>query len=204
MNFHHSNFIKRQEEKFFLDQVELSNVLLEFEASPTYEAREVNSLYFDCLNFLSFYDSEEGVVPRQKFRFRWYGDSEYDFGKPGAIEVKQTGEQYRLKDTYKLEPHSISIMQEFLRKKYQNFLFPVCQISYTRLYFANVNELRFTYDFNIKARQFGSKSFLKIPQNIFEVKYSSQINRQKFSALMGDRKTRFSKYNEAINKLHIL
>ncbi len=70
--------------------------------------------------------------------------------------------------------------------------------------FANENKLRFTYDFDIKARQFGSKSFLKIPQNIFEVKYSSQINRQIFSALMGDRKTRFSKYNEAINKLNIL
>jgi hypothetical protein len=204
MNFRTDSSIKRQEEKFFLDQVELSNILIRFDASPTYPSRSVNSLYFDCSNFVSFHESEEGVVPRRKYRFRWYGESNYQFGTPGAIEVKETCEQYRLKETLRAKPSSIASMQRLFREKCINYLFPVCQISYTRAYFANISGLRFTYDFDIKARQQGSNSFLKIPSNIFEVKYTSQINRQIFSALTGDRKTRFSKYNEAVQRLHIL
>jgi hypothetical protein len=204
MHFKPGNVIKRQEEKFFLDQVELSNILIRFDASPAYPSRNVNSLYFDCSNFVSFHESEEGVVPRHKYRFRWYGESDYQLETPGAIEVKKTCEQYRLKESLHAKPSTILAMQELFRDKCIASLFPVCQISYTRAYFANGSGLRFTYDFDIKARQHGSNTFLKIRQNIFEVKYASQINRQIFSALTGDRKTRFSKYNEAINQLNIL
>ena len=45
-----------------------------------YEDRQINSIYFDNNDKDSFFDSEEGTVPRKKIRLRYYGSenlSEY-------------------------------------------------------------------------------------------------------------------------------
>lgn len=89
----------RQEEKFFLNNKNLSYILNYFKAYPTHPIRKVNSIYFDTTNLETFNDGEEGVVPRKKFRFRWYGNSNTISQNLGSIEIKTTYEHFKEKNT---------------------------------------------------------------------------------------------------------
>ena len=39
-----------------------------------YQKRAINSCYFDTQNFRMFHESEDGILPRRKIRFRWYNN----------------------------------------------------------------------------------------------------------------------------------
>jgi len=143
--------MNRQEEKYFLSQHEVSLLLRRFECISTYPVRQINSVYFDTQQFASFTDSEEGVVPRGKFRYRWYGDRQ-EIASSGALEIKVTNEHFRQKSS---RPFSFNSSQEFaeaFRSDSPLTLNPVCQVSYQRAYFESSNGLRFTYDFDLIAR----------------------------------------------------
>ena len=189
--------MNRQEEKYFLSQHEVSLLLRRFECISTYPVRHINSVYFDTQQFASFTDSEEGVVPRRKFRYRWYGDRQ-EIASSGTLETKVTNEYFRQKSS---RPFSFNSSQEFaeaFRSDSPLTLNPVCQVSYQRAYFESRNGLRFTYDFDLIARSVAGWMTKKIPKTVLEIKYASDVPDAEFSSLLGDRKTRFSKYNEAV------
>lgn len=195
--------MKRQEEKYFISHQELSLLLVEFNAKPTYPVRRINSIYFDTPSYSSFSDSEEGVVPRSKFRYRWYGDLNR-MSKEGALEIKITKDHHREKTSDPVSFDADSDLLKCFQGKVADNLIPVCQVSYQRLYFENLSGVRFTYDFDIVTRLPIGIGCQKIPKTVLEVKYQSNVARSDFSSLLGDRKTRFSKYNEAVLALRLI
>ncbi len=189
----------RQEEKFFFNIENLSYILNYFKAFPINPIRRVNSIYFDTSDLETFNDGEEGVVPRKKFRFRWYGNSNTISQNLGSIEIKTTYEHFKEKNT--ITKKKILEAKKYFATLLNVKLFPICQISYDRAYYLNDENYRFTFDYNIQFKKVGGAIFHKINQNIFEVKYSSMQSHNITISNLADKKTRFSKYNEAILKL---
>ena len=70
----------RYEIKFILDNANLSKIYQWIKertfAIRTYPNRQVNSLYFDDINYTSVKDNLAGVSDRKKMRLRWYGKEE--------------------------------------------------------------------------------------------------------------------------------
>ena len=191
--------MKRQEQKFFLSFEEISKVLCTYNAHMVHPSRIVNSIYFDTTDFKFYHEGEEGSVPREKYRFRWYG-SPINISKKGQVEVKKTFDNFKTKESYEKEFKNFSEIQLAIINYCDNHIIPICQVSYERLYFANLNGLRFTYDYNIQFKNLNDTSFIRSPNNIFEIKYED-INSSYFSSLLGDKMTRFSKYHEAVSNL---
>ena len=191
--------MKRQEQKFFLNFEEISSILSFFNATMVHPVRTVNSIYFDTDNHRFYHEGEEGSVPREKYRFRWYGDSSKIRNK-GQIEIKKTFDNYKTKESVGIRFNNFSQVKSAINSKCNDYLYPICQVSYERLYYANKSGLRFTYDYNIQFKNFLQNNFLKSHNNIFEVKYEN-INNSLFPSLLGDKMTRFSKYNEALATL---
>ncbi len=63
--------MKRFEQKYLLDSVNINNVLKQIKAIPAYNSRWINSIYYDTRAFTFYNESVEGTVPRKKIRFRW-------------------------------------------------------------------------------------------------------------------------------------
>jgi hypothetical protein len=63
-------------------------------AREQYSQRAVSSIYFDTLSFNSFFDGEEGSVPRKKYRYRVYDtnlqSTEKGTATSGVFEKKET------------------------------------------------------------------------------------------------------------------
>ena len=60
-----------------------------------YTDRQVYSIYFDNKINQSFYESEEGVVPRKKIRLRYYGNNKDKI----LLEKKISSAEGRFKET---------------------------------------------------------------------------------------------------------
>ena len=61
--------MKRFEQKYLLDSVNINNVLKQINAKPVYNSRWINSIYYDTKNLILYNESVEGTVPRKKIRF---------------------------------------------------------------------------------------------------------------------------------------
>ena len=69
----------RREKKFRLsksDQKLLKISLLKKGMSTLYPKRIVTSCYFDTKDLRIFRESDEGILPRKKIRFRWYEEND--------------------------------------------------------------------------------------------------------------------------------
>lgn len=194
--------MRRQEEKYFVDGYGLSRALRAFNCFPLYPSRGINSLYFDTSDLQCFHDSEEGSVPRTKCRYRWYGDRD-QLGVAGAIEVKTTEVHYRGKVSKRVEIANCSDLTRVVTEFFGRALEPVCQVSYRRLYYGNNTGMRITFDEMITYKKWGSTAFISSEKSVMEIKYSSEVQDHQYANVLGSVKTRFSKYNEAVAKLHI-
>ena len=58
--------MKRFEQKYLLDSVNINNVLKQIDAKPVYNSRWINSIYYDTKEFIFYNESVEGTVPRKK------------------------------------------------------------------------------------------------------------------------------------------
>ena len=56
----------------FLIAISRSN----FAFTESYNARNVNTIYFDDTNCSSIFENLDGVSSKKKYRLRWYGNSE--------------------------------------------------------------------------------------------------------------------------------
>ena len=79
----------RKEKKFRVTINDFNNFkvfLLQKGMKKLYEPRIIHSAYYDTKNLQTFSDSEEGTLPRKKFRVRWYNNSfEYTFEKKSPV-----------------------------------------------------------------------------------------------------------------------
>ena len=108
-------------------------------------SRLINSCYFDNSELKLFHESEEGVLPRKKFRIRWYNKSNIF-----TEEIKISSIEGRFKYQKKiLDIHkSEELFDIKIFDKLYGELIPVLIISYEREYFS-FNDLRITFDKNI-------------------------------------------------------
>ena len=191
--------MQRQEQKFFLNLKEQISLLSKFKATVVYPTRRINSIYFDDLKMSCFINSEEGIIPRSKYRFRWYGNS-FKIDNKGIIEIKKTFSNFKTKKSFNFNFNNLEDLSNAMRAKFNKNLIDICQVSYDRIYYANNDGVRFTYDFNIFYRSLKTNAIMKSKNTVFEIKYEGD-DRGYFSSYFGDRMTRFSKYNEAVLKL---
>lgn len=195
--------MKRQEQKILLNSNEISKVLRKYHLFRSFNSRQINSIYFDDIDFNNFYDGEEGTVPRKKVRFRWYGNyKKINFNDPfsGKIEIKETLQNFRLKKKIQVEAKNFYFLEKIIKKLFNKNFKGVCMVTYLRHYYEN-KKLRFTYDENIKCNNLKSLSFYSIKNNIVEAKFNDS-NVYNFNSVFGDKVTRFSKYSLAISKLY--
>ena len=194
--------ILRQEEKYILRSNEIAHFLSIFNAVRQYPSRTINSIYYDTKNLSNYWASEEGVVSRVKYRYRWYGNmNKVCFN--GSFEEKKTFDKYKTKKIIKNNIKSLKEIDYSINKIFNGNFFKFVQVTYDRDYFiSSCNNIRFTLDRNIKIKHPNSPNFLLLPEKIFEIKYMKSFSNDKFINFLGNSLTRYSKYNEAINKLY--
>jgi SPX domain protein involved in polyphosphate accumulation len=190
----------RQEQKYFLNFNELSNVINYFDAFSTFSPRIVNSIYFDSHDLVYYHFGDEGVVPRKKIRFRWYGNC-HNYPNKGNLEVKETHEHFKQKQSLPFNFKKFNNLIDYANTFSNHIINPKCQVTYERQYFMNSLGVRFTYDYNIRFKDLNTKAFIHYPDNIFEIKYDG-YDKNLYQSVLGDRLTRFSKYNIAILNIY--
>ena len=164
-----------------------------------YPKRAISSIYFDNKNLQSFRDSEDGIMPRKKFRIRNYS---LDLKKNSLFEIKISSAEGRFKKS--------NLIEEQIRKKYlkdgyfDNYYghcLPCIKIEYQREYFL-LNNLRVTFDENIKYKKYLNNNSIADNENVVEVKSNEKIKFDFIENIFGCRQSRFSKYSRGIIALN--
>ena len=187
----------RKEKKFKLSKSELKLLkfsLLEKGMKVLYPKRIIRSCYFDTKNLQMFYDSEEGILPRKKIRYRWY-NSVQEVNK----EIKISSMEGRYKKTYFIGPLKLSqINQKKLYDQKYGAIYPYILIKYVREYFF-YKKLRFTFDTDIEYEKIDSHGVKSIDKDcVLEIKAPSTINDDYLEKIMFKQTERFSKYCRGI------
>ena len=184
----------RKEKKFRLSQSELKLLkfsLLEKGMKVLYPKRLIKSCYFDTKNLLMFHQSEEGILPRKKIRYRWY-NSNFKVNK----EIKISSIEGRYKENYFIGPINTSNLKQYkLYDQDYGALYPYICIKYYREYFL-YKKLRFTFDTNIEYEKIDSNISLKSIEKecVMEIKASNTFNDDYLEKIMSNQTERFSKY----------
>lgn len=186
---------KRIENKYILDgrsKHRIVNKILNSGYFEIYEQRNIESIYYDNLKLQSFYDSDEGNIPRKKIRIRSYDGFKSDFN----YEIKEVNANGRFKSVKKV----LSLPEKCIDDIYK-VMYPLVIIRYKRKYFTN-NFIRLTLDWEINYQKFKSDKIYKSPNLVLEsklsdgTKYNEEINNLK---VFGLNNVSFSKYKEAVN-----
>ena len=191
-----TNFSPRVEKKFIIKKTSIKvteNNIKKIGFKEIYKPRLVNSLYYDTLNFNCFKDSEEGIVPRKKYRVR-----NYNSDKNYQLDIKYQNFNGRYKRTEKLS----TVPKNFFDNDYGKLEKKVF-VNYYRKYFS-FNEIRLTFDYEIKFKNLSSNKTINNNYLIIELKnlnnydelvdeYTSDMFNLPFSS--------YSKYEKAVETL---
>ena len=142
-----------------------------------------------------FYQSEDGILPRKKIRYRWY-DSNLIINK----ELKISSIEGRYKETFFVGPINLSkLSQTKLFDHDYGFIYPSLKINYFREYYT-FKKLRFTFDTNIEYEKLDSNIMQKSIDNdcVMEIKATNNINDDLLDAIICNQTERFSKYCRGI------
>ena len=166
----------------FSDYLELKKLILKLKGYELYPKREIKSLYFDNFNTQTFFDSEEGLLPRKKIRIRTYPKSKKGFI---MLEKKISSVEGRFKISKKI---SISDYDHFLQNGISDdqygYCFPIVWITYEREYF-NLLENRVTIDKDIRFQKYNNSiEYLDNTNIIFEVKSNKSQIKNLFDNLL--------------------
>jgi len=192
----------RIEEKILSNSIQ-NNLIKVFlsknNAHKLHDDRVISSLYFDNKFFQMFKDSEEGCVPRKKIRLRKYSNSDQI-----NFEVKTSSVEGRYKTSKTLNKAQYhKYIRHGIFDNTYGMCFPVINITYKRKYIKVLSK-RLTVDSNIEYQDYFSKKIIKDNFNqIIEIKTSINEDLNKLYSNFPFRRTRFSKYSEAIKMLKI-
>ena len=189
----------RIEKKFKLnlsDQKIFKSVLFNQGLSELYPPRIVNSCYFDNKDLQSYFDSENGSLPRKKIRFRWY-----DLNTKLYKETKFSSIEGRFKTTDKI--YSQTFLKDFKYNLFDNYyglLSPIQIIKYKREYFI-LKGIRFTFDTDITYTDLKSISERKYydTYSVMELKAPNNISEDFLDSVINIPSSRFSKYCRGIS-----
>lgn len=154
----------RYELKFILSELELTEVFAFIKnegAIQSFPKRNINSLYFDTLNFDAIKANLAGVSNRHKIRLRWYEKSTNN--EPAVLEIKKRIGRLGSKDKYKINSITNTNIYNKTANQIQNNLLndafkeevildevymPTLLVGYDREYY-ETNHFRITLDKNI-------------------------------------------------------
>jgi hypothetical protein len=221
----------RCERKFLisnLSTLEVEELILLHPAlfSPIYHERFVNNIYFDNLEFLSYFENQDGITPRKKVRIRWYGELNGQIKEP-ILEIKKKSGIVGKKETHALPAVAFKkffswdnylnpLYNSIANKSFKNELIllePTLINRYCRKYFLSADgHYRITLDSNINffpVRPFPPMIMPnELPETycILELKYNhiKDSNAPRITNHFPFRLTKSSKYVLGINKLHAL
>jgi hypothetical protein len=161
----------------------------------SYPDRQVNSVYFDDLDFSSVRDNLAGVPDRVKNRLRWYGFIDFENKTTPILEQKirsgRVGTKIKtpmpiLKN--KLESLSVSSIRKMIVKECKhdnyfltNYFIPILYVKYSRKYYEDSLGIRLTIDSDICFSRLRLNSSLT---NQAKLQYSKQIIEIKFDRSM--------------------
>ena len=89
----------RKEEKIIISDTEISSLknLIEKKGFKIlHPKRKIESIYFENIDLRCFYESEEGILPRKKFRIRNYPEQKI---KKYNLEIKTSSIEGRFKQS---------------------------------------------------------------------------------------------------------
>lgn len=197
----------RKESKYSFDNKSLFSFLKHLSSiglKRLYQDRMVNSLYYDNTFLSMYHDSEEGVLPRKKIRFRWY-DQNYDFKKEVKISSYEGRFKYSEKNLYQNNLNDL-LNLKIIDKSYGPLKASIL-IEYKRSYF-EINSTRVTVDTNIKYYNSYNLSSKKIvdPFSVIEIKTPMHYSDDFICQITQKMTDRFSKYCRGINflKFHMI
>ena len=194
----------RIEEKLFIDNnnfFEFKKWLTENKAIKIYNDRIVSSIYFDNSRMDIYHNSNEGILPRKKIRYRTYNNN-FNKGN-GVLELKISSAEGRFKTVIKNKEFN-SINKCGLFDKDYGTCKPKVKVSYKRSYFKIFN-IRLTLDQNIEFIKYNSTvSPVAERSFIAEIKSNNIKNIKYINEKFKFNKTRFSKYCKAVEKLKII
>ena len=183
----------------FLKWLKLKNALI------LYPERRICSRYLDNKNMEMFNDTVEGLVPRKKIRVRTYETENFLKSRlPYSLEVKITTENKRMKYIVKNFDFQEVLENGFYDKHY-GICFDKVDIIYTREYFL-INDMRVTIDRDIKYKKINPSgsvsSEFKENSYVLEIKTDINKNLSDISNFFDFPRTRFSKYEKAIESVN--
>lgn len=186
----------RKERKFRLtsgDSNLLLSDLLNDGMTTLYPDRRIISQYFDTPDLRCFEESEEGVLPRRKYRIRWYDGNKNDL----SFEMKVSSVEGRYKETHPLSASKFDeAFQQGLTSTDYGILYPSVEVQYTRSYYSYKN-LRITFDREIEYIFDDNSSRYFDFEQVVEVKFPVHISEDYLERLFRFPTARFSKYCRA-------
>lgn len=189
----------RKEKKYRMSPSELAkiqNKLMMIGMKELYPSRVINSCYFDTANLTLCHESEEGIIPRKKVRFRWYSN-DMKFTKETKISATEGRYKYAEK-TENLNSLKDIFDINCFDQTYGN-LSPSIIVSYERQYFT-LRSLRITFDRNISYSHPNSetKIFHEDSECVMEVKVPINFDDDYVESIVPYPTSRFSKYSRGI------
>ena len=198
----------RNEIKYLLSKNEIDPFLKKIRIKKLHPPRFVYSIYFDTKDFVNFSDSEEGTVPRTKWRVRVYSKNLINtykiddyFQNQFFIEKKQTFEKHRSKQRIILKNTSFKDSIKKIRELSNQYLVPNVFVTYYRNYYILNKDIRLTHDNNVKFFKVNNKNLLNqknFNDIIIEEKKSISSKDDTIFNIIGDKHSRNSKYCEAV------
>lgn len=206
--------IDRLERKWTLENIDVNSFFIaiyrsNFLFTETYKSRNINTIYFDDINFSSIRENLDGVSHKKKYRLRWYGDSkiismpQFEIKSKIGFVTKKTTYPIEIGEEIKFNISGINKITSIIFDKFKinKNIFPILSTHYLRNYFVSSDKfIRSTLDRNLKSHQiygFRNLDFKKDFKNlIFEIKYDRKFDDyvRKNLHQMSARLTKSSKY----------
>ena len=170
--------------------------------------RDINSIYFDN-NFNNLVDNLEGISEREKYRLRWYDNSNKIANFYIEKKIKKNFLSKKIRQKYSLNSEILiddtknlsKLFYEYINPNYE----PIVSVHYERLYFvSSIYNIRATIDYNIYSRKFMSNILNKekfFNKNIvLEIKYNKNLD-EIFRKEIKSLNLRFSKSSKYVNSI---
>jgi len=183
----------RYERKFIVGENFRNSIihfLFENKFIREYPTRNINSIYYDSVDFYRFFESEEGISNRSKLRLRFYDDpnnvnleqklKNSDIGYKEITSFKIFNDQPLAK--IKVKDCDNKVFNIKIPKEIDSEI-PSLYVSYRRDYFKKTEDnIRITIDYKLRFGKIRNGSYIiKTVQNIssdfavLEAKYESNI-----------------------------
>ena len=192
----------RYEIKYLVDPNQVTELESWLSGKPfvrrAFPPRQVNSIYFDSLDFKSAQDNLDGIADRSKFRIRWYGDID-NSRKDLTFEIKSKRGRLGSKVSTSLGELTTPLMKMTNRDIESALhtdlsarplvpqgvaLQPTIYVAYERRYHEAAGGIRITFDEGLNFRQMtgnrhqSSSSTSYYQKSVLEFKFAPEAKEQ--------------------------